>query len=116
MNVENRQKLERNIVETIIQDAIKAGYLITIDNGGDDFEFPPTNDFNVLSKAIMATDDEFIYLFTPENASKYSYSNYFAWVFVVYGNDGWDVVCDYTTNLDRTDILSNANKLADSYC
>lgn len=33
------------------------------------------------------------------------------WVRMIYGNDGWDVMADYTTNLE--DVLTDANKLAD---
>jgi hypothetical protein len=35
------------------------------------------------------------------------------WVRFVYGNDGWDVVSDYTTNLEPH--MKNADKLADYY-
>ena len=37
------------------------------------------------------------------------------WVWLVYGNSGWDVVCDYTTSLDALmqPVLDYANTLED---
>lgn len=35
------------------------------------------------------------------------------WVYVVMGNDGWDVISDYTTNLEP--LMSGANRLAEKY-
>ena len=33
-----------------------------------------------------------------------------AWVFLVYGNDGWDVIADYNVSLEP--LLEPINKLA----
>jgi len=33
------------------------------------------------------------------------------WVYFVYGNDGWDVVSDYTTNLEA--VLKGSGELAE---
>lgn len=37
------------------------------------------------------------------------------WVYCVFGNDGWDVISDYTTKLDGLGLMADAEKLSDHY-
>ena len=92
--IEQRQAIERQIVECFIDEMLAQGHRVAIDNGGDDIEFPPTNDASKVKAEIMATDDERIYVY--RNADKPIGHAYF-----VYGNSGWDVLCDYTVNLEN---------------
>jgi hypothetical protein len=54
---------------------------------------------------MFKTDQEHIRVFRDNEQ--------IGWVFFVYGNDGWDVVNDYTTNLEF--IMQCANKIADQH-
>ena len=40
---------------------------------------------------------------------------YLGWVWFVYGNDGYDVISDYTANEKIEALMVNVNKLADKY-
>ena len=39
--------------------------------------------------------------------------NSIGWVYLVFGNDGWDVISDYTTNLEF--LMGEALKISDHY-
>lgn len=95
-NIKLRQQTERRIVWRIILAVKKAGYTFNVNNGGDNHELPePTGNIKLLLDTMFATDDEHLIVF--------KYGKRFGWVYFVYGNgnDGLDVVADYTMNLDH---------------
>jgi len=61
-------------------------------------------------RAIMTTDDDML-LFNASTASGAPEDKMVGWVRLIYGNDGWDVVNDYTTNLET--LMAGATALAD---
>jgi hypothetical protein len=70
-----------------------------VDNGGedeDDWTVAPTRDRAEIVKALRQTDEEHIYAFMPNSKKA------FGWVYLVYGNCGYDTVNDYTTNLEAS--------------
>lgn len=104
--VKTRQKIERLIVETLIKDALAAGYAINVNNGGDTEELPkPSTNTDVILKKMFATDEESLIMYKDHFA--------YGWVSLVYGNDGWDVICNYTTNLEH--IMGGAFSEADKW-
>lgn len=108
MSVKMRQHVERQIARRFIMDAKAAGYTMNVDNGGDEFELPePTNNVKLLLDTMFATDDERLYLFLPGKERPVG------WVWFVYGNSGWDVISDYTTNLQH--VMDGASKLAEKW-
>lgn len=112
-----RLGMERVIRERVVADLIAAGYALNVDNGdnnGEDYELPaPSKDPAAVLAAMNQTDDERLYVWTdapaenPEDDHKPM-----GWVLFVYGNDGYDVVSDYTTNLETA--LKGSNDLADA--
>jgi hypothetical protein len=107
MSVRMRQEIERKIAIALINAAIKAGYKISVNNGGEDNEIEPTTDAAKVLKAMFATDDEYLLFF------KGSAKQHFAWAWFVYGNDGYDVISDYTTNIEH--LMPEPNLIADYY-
>lgn len=114
MSVKMRQRVEREIASRLIKDAIAAGYSINVYNGGEmkengsDMELPkPSVKAKEILGAMFATDDEKLYLFKPGK------KDWFGWVYFIYGNGGYDVISDYTTNLEH--IMGGANKVSDKY-
>lgn len=86
---------EIRIVKRTVDALIKAGYWLNVDNGGDTEELDePTQDREALHKVLGETDDERIMVYRAVDGPLC------AWVLLVYGNDGWDVISDYTTNID----------------
>ena len=106
MSVKARQRLERMIARRLILDAIAAGYSLNVNNGGDRSELirPSRNVREVLS-VMFATDDEHLLFFKDGKRV--------GWAWLIYGNSGWDVISDYSTNLDP--IMAGASALADKY-
>jgi hypothetical protein len=106
--LKQRINLERRIVRTIVNDALLAGFSLNVDNGGDSFELADAStDKALLLRTLFQTDEERIYVYNPSNSAC------IGWIRLVYGNDGWDVVNDYTVNLEP--IMRNADKLAEKY-
>jgi len=93
MSVKMRQIVEREMVEAVIDDLLATGFKIAIDNGGDDYEVDFTSNRKKLVEGIMATDEERLYV--SRNGK-----NAVGWVYFIYGEDGWDVMNDYTVNLE----------------
>jgi hypothetical protein len=98
------RQVEKKIVRKVIKDALAAGYALTVHNGGDTVLEPSTNASEIL-ETMFATDDEYLVY--------YKEGKRVGWVYFVYGNDGWDVVCDHTTNLEE--VMQGATLLADKY-
>ena len=106
--VAKRQKIEKAIVRRVIRDALKAGYKLNISNGGDGYELPePTDKYKVANEAMFATDEEHLYFFKEGKR--------IGWVFFVYGNSGWDVMCDNVDNPEVNEILKGGEEVAARY-
>lgn len=92
--------IERQIVKLVVRRLLNASCRLTIDRseeGGSDRQ-PVLDASDASIDEIMACDWET--LFVSDNG----------WVQFTYGNDGWDVISDYTTNLELA--LAPVNKIA----
>lgn len=108
MSVKLRQELERKIVKAAITSLLDAGFTIEVDNGGDEPELAASTSKSAILKACFLTDDERLYVSKNGKA--------FGWVLLVYGNDGWDVISDYTVNLEQyIGEGSEAYKISEKY-
>lgn len=89
MSVKMRQMVERRIASRLVRDAVRAGYQLSIDYG--DGEMGPFSTVEAIKGVMFQGDDDRVYYY--KNGTRVG------WVWLVYGNDGWDVISDYTTNL-----------------
>ncbi|WP_439357927.1 hypothetical protein [Bradyrhizobium sp. DASA03007] len=92
---------ERQIARKIIEDAITAGYKIDVYDGMD-FPLKDSDDAEMILGAMFSTDSDKLYLCKGGKSV--------GWVFLVYGEYGWDVICDHTMNIES--VLSGALKLS----
>ena len=97
--VRERVAIERRIVTALIDRALAEGYELSVDDG--DNQHPWTTDRAEVIDNIMEADEDRLYLRKDGHT---------AWVFLVYGNDGWDVICDYNVSLEG--LLEPINALA----
>lgn len=103
MNIETRQRIERQIVEKAARCLIAAGYSVEVFDGEETAQ-AATTDMKLIKAALYSTDED--YLRAIDATGKRV-----GWVRMIYGNDGWDVMADNTTNLE--DVLKDATALAD---
>jgi hypothetical protein len=97
--------IENIIMRQAIKDLLAAGYEITVSLEGEEPEIKRSRDAEAIFKAMCAGDEDWLTVFNP--GAKWA----FGWVRFIYGNDGWDVLADYTTNLEE--VLRTTNALAD---
>jgi hypothetical protein len=94
MSVKMRQIVEKEICTEIVKSLLIAGFSISVDNGGDSATKPRVASGPIL-KAMFLTDEDRLFVY------KDGQSDWAGWVYLVYGNDGWDVLSDYTVNLEK---------------
>jgi len=101
-SVKFRQQAEKDIAMAFVRSAIEAGYTVGVDC--DDEELcAPTRDAKEIEKNLMQCDDEHLFV--------YKDGKQIGWVWLIYGNEGWDVISDYTTNLEP--LMDAPNKRSD---
>jgi hypothetical protein len=101
--IEARQKMERAIVRRVVKDALKLGYALSVDDGGDEYTVTESRDGKAVLAALMQTDEDHLIL-NRDGVQR-------GWVRFVYGNDGWDVICDYSVRVE--DAVVGAEALAE---
>lgn len=118
MSVKMRQLVEREIVGQFVKDALAAGYrlAVSLDRGYDIDEMliGSTDEAKIMEEAFAG--DECHIFVQPGSGKTITDDGRIVsegWVFCVMGNDGWDVISDYTTNLEE--LLTGANKISDKY-
>ena len=97
--VRGRALMELIIVHTLINVATRAGYRFEI---ADDPE-EKTETADEFKLAVFNRDDVVVDI--------YQKSVYKGWIHLVFGNDGCDLISDYTTNLES--FLEPVNKVAE---
>jgi hypothetical protein len=111
------REVEQKIVRRFVKDALKAGYrlAVSLERGFDveDMLLGSTDVEKIMNEAF-AGDEAHIFVQpsdgpTVEDGQVVSTG----WVFIVLGNDGYDVISDYTVNLES--LLAGANQLAVQY-
>ena len=101
--------IEQRIVRRLVESLIERGWALDIDNGGNENVFGgPQTDARKIKNAMMQTDEEALLVYwNPGDRPRISA------VQLVYGNDGWDVIADYTSLLEPelASVLSLAASL-----
>jgi len=113
MNRQDIALIENEIVFTIIQNALDLGYTVSHTNGEEVTCVAAPDDYRAINfkrmmKEIRQCDEEYLTFKDSKNMRV-------GMVYLVYGNDGHDVICDHTANDEMTNILSRANALAESF-
>jgi hypothetical protein len=104
-SIRNRIVIERAIVRRACEDLIAAGFELRV-HDGEAWATGYTIDLDIVMCSIMATDEESI-IVRPVGQPGPRGS-----IFLVYGNDGYDVIADNSTNIEEH--LKGATELADA--
>lgn len=105
---------ERAIMEATVDALLAAGHDLTVFDS-EEYTLRNGKDRRAILEAMRTTDDDLLIVdavIVDKGREYESCESSFGWVRFVYGNDGWDVINDYTTNLE--DVLAPVNALADS--
>jgi len=90
-SVTRRQKVEQRIASRLVSALLAADYTLAVCQGDED-EQPATGSKRKIMALLGECDDDRIIV--------YNDSKRIGWVHLVYGNDGNDVISDYTMNLE----------------
>ena len=112
--VTKRQKVEKRIAARAVADLLNAGYVLAVAMG-DEYPEATTTDKKTVMLQLGECDEDRLMVYQPDHVPPdgtcgNDYPPY-GWVHLVYGNDGWDVISDYTLNLEG--VLASAVKMAE---
>lgn len=115
MNIETRQRIERQIVRQLVKDALAQGYrlAVSLERGYDvDEMLLGSTNVSEIMKAAFAGDEAHLFV-QPATGNVVENGQVISngWVYIVLGNDGYDVISDYTTNLES--LLFDTSRLAE---
>mgnify|MGYP003671979231 CR=1 FL=1 len=102
--VRHRQAIEQLIAACVVEDLLEAGYRIVAARGPTG-PTPPT--FATIMSQLGEADEDNLMVYDPDNYPPLPADG---WVHLVYGNEGHDVISDYTANLEY--CMKRANALA----
>ncbi len=83
--------IETIVIRPLLEDAIAAGYTLGVDDGEEIVIRDCTDPAAILDKLFSVGEEHILFYRGQRKAG---------WVFLVHGNSGWDVVSDYSTNLE----------------
>lgn len=109
-----RIAVEQDIVTRAVDAFLAAGFALqTNQSGGPWVPERPATDRDLILAELMQVDDEHMAVIKagadPMASGQHTCEG---WVRFVYGNDGYDVISDYTTNLEA--ILEPVNAYAET--
>lgn len=107
MNAEQRLRIERRIARQAIEDLLAAGYQVAVFDG-EEIALEASTDVQAIMAAMFGTEEDYLLAMSPDEGGKMQRAG---WVRFIYGNEGWDVIQDYTTNLET--VLTATNAIAD---
>jgi hypothetical protein len=104
ISIRARARIELMIVKQLIASAEKAGYTLAVEEYEDEGETTGI-DYDVRS-AIFNLDDAHVSVIDRDG-------KYIGCVYLVLGNDGYDIISDYSDNDAINELLTECNALAD---
>lgn len=101
MKLETRIAIEKRIARKTIEVMVAAGFYVKVFDG-EEWACSATQDVKLALDAMLQTDDDKLYVLAKNDSTEPDARPFkrIGWVWFVYGNSGYDVVCDYTTNLE----------------
>lgn len=100
-SIEIRVEIEKRIARKALETMIGAGYYVRV-HDGEEWACSITQNIDQALSAMMATDEDRVFVLRHNTAGEGFGKKYqqVGWVHFVYGNDGFDVICNYSTNLE----------------
>lgn len=99
------RQLERVLVTLLAQDILASGLAIVVDDGEERHQ-AATNIESVMANT-METDED-VWRLRKDGAKA-------GWIRLVYGNSPSEVICDYTSSLEKTDFMVRHEERCDMF-
>jgi hypothetical protein len=117
MEKPTKQEMERQIVEAVIDEALRLGYNITVWDGDDDPSLEKSTDRQSILDATLNVTDEIVFTFRHSDHSGPGgqIGDRLGWVQFVFGNDGYDVIADSVETSHVELICQKANDLSNQF-
>ena len=109
MSLPTPREMETEIVEQLVNDLLDAGLDLTIANNIDENgpDWITTNDRDLVLSNLGHVEDETI--------QAHDKGRYVGMFYLVYGNDGYDVLADYTATEEVERLLTTVNLMSEEY-
>lgn len=91
------RSIEKKIVRQFISELVEQGFFLYVADPDSDDQPEPSQDKAKLLEDALACDESRIVAIRGRFADD-SFAR--SWGFFVFGNTGWDVLCDYGVNLE----------------
>lgn len=88
--LKKRKDIEEKIVSKLVKVILKAGYVISVFDG-EEVPVKRSGKYFEVMKGLFSVDEESIKI-------RNKAGEYVGFVYFVYGNDGYDVIADYSAN------------------
>jgi hypothetical protein len=102
MNPSIRMGIEQQIIRRAVTDILSNGYRVSVYDGGE-YTVNRSTDLNLILNATQTTDSDALVVWDRDQN--------IGTITLIYGNDGHDVIADYSLSLEE--VLRGANHLAD---
>lgn len=107
LSADKRARIERRIARQAIADLLAAGYQVAVFEGGD-IILGATSNVRSILEVMEGLEECYLFAMASDDAGKMKRAG---WIRFISGNGGWDVINDYTTNLEP--LLLRTNTLAE---
>ena len=104
----NRIKVEGMIADFFVTKALADGYLVSVFDGEED-ALDKSQDKTVILNEMFSTDQDELTLYFPNG-------DRFGAVQFIYGNDGYDVISDYSAARERYKAFDAWMAPVNAYC
>lgn len=98
-----RHRHERAIAERLVTDAIAQGYQVSV-NDGEAWVVKRSTDSKAIMAALFSTDEDYIRI--RKDGEETSVGTFT----LVYGNDGWDVIADWSYSAETEAVMQRIQR------
>jgi len=104
MDISTRQMIEKGIAKRVVRAAIEAGYTVSLWDGGE-YTVKRSRKLSEVVGAMFTVDEESLEIRDSEGGL-------IGTVWMVYGNDGFDAINDYTATKTMEKLMLDADEYA----
>jgi hypothetical protein len=94
ITVEQRQDIEKQIVSTLVEQALKRDFFISVWDG-EEWALRFSTNQEAIMKEMFATDEEMLVFHCQSDVQGLD-PRRLGTATLIYGNSGWDVISDYS--------------------